>query len=697
MARESVAEGAREERSWASNEDMVSRVTPWLLLVLALSLGLLPPLGHDVPVPRHTHPTPAPLRAKAAFWAAPTHHSFPSKLAEAMEIAHPSPTKVLHRMLIQKTEEEPVTIADVERATAFLRDHHSEPIDCVRDIDEPEMPPQAPMVLLIDLYWEFDRDSLVVDLMAAWLECGTDPNPIERTTGMDVLTRAFAISAVDVLELLIQRHGARPRLDMGLATTTSSTLAFPFFHLQHSRGSSVELARQLLALRTSGWTPTQDDQHPKFNRNSARLLAHASPTFAASMRRSLSSQVNSMPRYGKEGLDEILDDEGALLLRLLFQSGVSFDTVATPGGKSRENFLHFLARLRTGKLTTVILELLEPGGPDLEAARTPLRAALLERNVDGRTPLHLASLLSGSNGRSTLALDRLYSLLGGRQEASAPDNDGHTSDELAEIHNAMRQRSGSDSCDMEEVLAPITTEEFRRIVRLNKPVMFRSALQWHGFDKRPWHPDTLIQRHAPATVMVGEIPYFNFFNLSGGEISLMDFASAMASSSSLSVDGTPVSVQSLYTFSSEPCRTWLDCDVNMLPPFVRDLASWKVKSESATGAPGMAEILPQFYFGDTGTGAPVHYHNDAVNVLLFGTKEWFLFPPEHALYSVEPPFQWDAAGPLGAYPEDSPALRCVQHADDVAYIPEGWGHGTRNAATSIGVAFELSLRQAVRR
>ena len=34
----------------------------------------------------------------------------------------------------------------------------------------------------------------------------------------------------------------------------------------------------------------------------------------------------------------------------------------------------------------------------------------------------------------------------------------------------------------------------------------------------------------------------------------------------------------------------------------------------------------QFYLGGAGTGAPQHYHFDALNVLVWGRKQWFVSP-----------------------------------------------------------------------
>ena len=45
----------------------------------------------------------------------------------------------------------------------------------------------------------------------------------------------------------------------------------------------------------------------------------------------------------------------------------------------------------------------------------------------------------------------------------------------------------------------------------------------------------------------------------------------------------------------------------------------------------------QWYFGTPGSGAPLHYHGNAVNVLVRGSKLWLVLPPRNAVYSRQHP------------------------------------------------------------
>jgi hypothetical protein len=119
---------------------------------------------------------------------------------------------------------------------------------------------------------------------------------------------------------------------------------------------------------------------------------------------------------------------------------------------------------------------------------------------------------------------------------------------------------------------------------------------------------------------------------------------------------------------------------------------------------------PQFYVGGPGTGAPLHYHEDAWNTLAHGRKAWFLLPPSAAEYTTVPIADYvidvlprlkdrqrqGTAGKAGeggggafAWAPGSRPLVCAQEAGDVIYVPAGWGHAVLNLAPSVGFAVEF--------
>jgi ribosomal protein L16 Arg81 hydroxylase len=99
-------------------------------------------------------------------------------------------------------------------------------------------------------------------------------------------------------------------------------------------------------------------------------------------------------------------------------------------------------------------------------------------------------------------------------------------------------------------------------------------------------------------------------------------------------------------------------------------------------------IPPDWFLGAAHTGASVHFHSNAVNMLIHGRKRWTLFAPRHRLYSTKHIVQWSK--------EDLPrmqgkAMHCMQEPGDVLFIPEQWGHGTENLAESVGYAMEFEF------
>jgi hypothetical protein len=53
----------------------------------------------------------------------------------------------------------------------------------------------------------------------------------------------------------------------------------------------------------------------------------------------------------------------------------------------------------------------------------------------------------------------------------------------------------------------------------------------------------------------------------------------------------------------------------------------------------------QLTIGPTGSGAPPHFHADAVNALIRGRKRWLLWPPHKSFMSKMHPPTHIAAGP----------------------------------------------------
>lgn len=130
----------------------------------------------------------------------------------------------------------------------------------------------------------------------------------------------------------------------------------------------------------------------------------------------------------------------------------------------------------------------------------------------------------------------------------------------------------------------------------------------------------------------------------------------------------------------------LMANLTFLPSFLAD-------AQLPTSPSSLSSVTPlvintsqalsfEFFLGGPGSGAPMHFHGDALNSLMFGRKLWYLQPPSLSEYStvhivdfvmhVLPRLRKKGRAPLS----------CTQMAGDMLYVPRGWGHAVLNLATS---------------
>jgi hypothetical protein len=104
-------------------------------------------------------------------------------------------------------------------------------------------------------------------------------------------------------------------------------------------------------------------------------------------------------------------------------------------------------------------------------------------------------------------------------------------------------------------------------------------------------------------------------------------------------------------------------------------------------------VLSQFFIGDSGTGSFPHFHSHALNMLVHGQKQWYVFPPPVAHFNVKSISRWlKDDWPLVAARGGAAGVgQCVQEAGDAVYVPQNWGHAVFNSAPSVGVAYEFDV------
>ena len=205
----------------------------------------------------------------------------------------------------------------------------------------------------------------------------------------------------------------------------------------------------------------------------------------------------------------------------------------------------------------------------------------------------------------------------------------------------------------------------------------------------------LLARAGQCNVTHGQIPYAKGFSAPGARASspavtaLAQFVREVMGSGSASGSSAPE-----YVFeASHPLMLDGRSAVELLPPWLAAaplaMPPTGAHSSSSSSSSSSAPLVqgtpkPQFFLGPAGSGAPMHFHKDAVNILAHGRKQWWLLPPRAAMYSVEPSAAWVAGGG-GACSE---CLVGVQEEGDVVYVPAGWGHAVLNLQASVGYALE---------
>ena len=99
--------------------------------------------------------------------------------------------------------------------------------------------------------------------------------------------------------------------------------------------------------------------------------------------------------------------------------------------------------------------------------------------------------------------------------------------------------------------------------------------------------------------------------------------------------------------------------------------------------------LKQLIIGPRGSGSPPHFHRHVLNALVYGVKQWYLWPPSLALFDFRHIQEWLSDYNGGGAGSSEGVLECVQRPGEVVYVPENWGHAVVNVMDSIAVAYEF--------
>jgi hypothetical protein len=302
--------------------------------------------------------------------------------------------------------------------------------------------------------------------------------------------------------------------------------------------------------------------------------------------------------------------------------------------------------------------------------------------VYGLTPLHLAAA-SGDQ--------RLYKwLLEHGADPDVADSYGRKPANLTFanfIANSKRwaRQAGRLHCDIPEVVfadGASDTEleharnEVRRLIGEGEPVLMRGAFMHFSPELVVgWKVEQFVHQHGDVQVRVGPVPYASSFNMTSMSMSIREYYERHVK--------VPSDVP-LYVFDKEPSvnRRGYEAIVHMLralapiPELIAD-------PEDVGGLDGI-----HFFLGRENSGAP-HHHADALNVVVSGSKRWFIYTPSRTLYSRKHIKRWLDEDYEGLAEAEKP-LECIQRPGDVIYVPLDWGHAVINLEeNTFGYALEL--------
>ncbi len=237
-----------------------------------------------------------------------------------------------------------------------------------------------------------------------------------------------------------------------------------------------------------------------------------------------------------------------------------------------------------------------------------------------------------------------------------------------------------------------TAEEFLRdFLALNRPVLVRQAA--HPSMEKFKSSFKLLTRSSLLTnakfanfnMTVGGSPYADSFERSAKKMTLPEFVKNIMEP--LQTEAT--TVEPTYVFEDLATQEGFPLK-KVMPDFFDEL----VKDDSL----GMEGSNFQLYVGPALSGSPLHHHLNALNILYYGSKQWFMIPPQDGLYQIKHAHKWfredflafrNGAGSEASAASLQAVMMCVQQAGDLIYVPDHWSHSVINLADSVGTASEF--------
>lgn len=166
-------------------------------------------------------------------------------------------------------------------------------------------------------------------------------------------------------------------------------------------------------------------------------------------------------------------------------------------------------------------------------------------------------------------------------------------------------------CEIQSVpMDSVTPEKLEEYLGAQEPLLLTNSSEVHALAKR-WTWVDLIEQYGEAVFETSAIPYAGQYGLPHRRQSLRECLADAA---------TAAAPDTLFEHKLQGHHPALLKDIETLRLF----AGFRIHPH-------------QFLVGPVGSGAPFHFHQDAYNALVQGTKRWFFRRPSQATMSTEHP------------------------------------------------------------
>lgn len=226
--------------------------------------------------------------------------------------------------------------------------------------------------------------------------------------------------------------------------------------------------------------------------------------------------------------------------------------------------------------------------------------------------------------------------------------------------------------------AQAALSEVRRLVSEGEPVMVRNMLPWLQMTsgKPLEYPSSaaFVEAWGHRPVDVGSVPYAKNFQLHNARMTLKDYITA-TSAASCAESSNPETCAPDYVFQidTEACGEGRDLMGRIVESALPSSGERPIICPAPSGLRGLESV--HYYLGGRWSGAPFHFHSDAINLSVSGRKRWWMVTPRHAVWSRRHVREYAEEGKGG--PQEVP-MECVQRGGDLVYVPGEWGHGVIN-------------------